>query len=343
MRRILHVDMDAFFAAVEQQRRPELRGKAIIVGGSGDPQSRGVVSTASYEARPYGVGSAMPLRTAYALCPHCIFLPVDYDYYASVSKRIKEILHEITPKVEEGGIDEAYLDVSDLDESPEAIAKEIKRRIREATGLSCSVGIASNKLLAKMASDLRKPDGLTVLTPKEIKNLLWPLKARKLVGIGPRTELKLEQRGIRTIGELAGVAAETLVEWFGNAFGRYLYDAVRGIDERPIVTHRAPKSHSREVTFEEDTDDTAAVKSTLEALVRRVAEDLRSEGCTGRTVTVKLRFADFETHTHSKTLDTPTDVPEVIAEAALECLERFDISKRVRLIGVRVEKLSEKG
>ena len=343
MRRIMHVDMDAFFAAIEQQRRPELRGKAVIIGGHGDPQSRGVVSTASYEARKYGVGSAMPLRTAYALCPHCIFLPVDYDYYVAVSKEIKAILHEISPVVEEGGIDEAYLDVSELKDSPEAVAKEIKRRIRKATGLTCSVGIAPNKLLAKMASDLRKPDGLTVLTEKDVPGRLWPMNVRKLVGIGPKTEAKLRERGIETIGALAKVGESELVAWFGNAYGRYLCDASHGRDESPLVTHWEPKSHSRVVTFEHDTDDMAFVKKTLCGLVGEVAEDLRAKGYEGRTVTVKLRFADFETHTRSKTLEQPTDDPEAIASAAQECLARFDISKKVRLVGVGVERLEKEG
>lgn len=341
MRRIMHVDMDAFFAAIEQQRRPELRGKPVIVGGHGDPQSRGVVSTASYEARQFGVGSAMPLRTAYALCPHCIFLPVDYDYYVSVSREIKAILHGVSPVVEEGGIDEAYLDVTDIGEAPEAVAKKIKREIREATGLSCSVGIAPNKLLAKMASDLQKPDGLTVLSMRDVPGRIWPLKARKLVGIGPKTEAKLHAMGIETIGEVAKLGEAELIERFGNAYGRYLHEASRGVDDSPIVTHWEPKSHSRVVTFEHDTEDMAFVKKTLQGLVREVAEELRAEGYEGRTVTVKLRFADFETHTRSMTLDALTDAAAVIEAAAFECLERFDISKRVRLVGVGVEGLEK--
>jgi DNA polymerase-4 len=339
MRRILHVDMDAFFASIEQRRRPELRGKPIIVGGRGDPESRGVVSTASYEARRFGVGSGMALRTAHRLCPACIFLPVDYEHYAEVSGRIKAILHAFTPLIEDGGIDEAYLDVSEEERSPAEIAEAIKRRIKEATGLSCSVGIASNKLLAKMASDLQKPDGLTVITPDDVKSRIWPLRTRKLVGIGPKTQSRLEERGIRTIGELAAVDERTLVEWFGNAYGRYLYEASRGIDESPLVTHWEPKSHSREVTFEADTDDPAFVRNTLSKLAQRVAEEIGTKGYRGRSVTVKLRFSDFETHTRSQTLEAPSDSPETIKEAASDCLERFDISKKVRLIGVRVEGL----
>jgi DNA polymerase-4 len=343
MRRILHVDMDAFFAAIEQRRRPELRGRPVIVGGRGDPCSRGVVSTASYEARRFGVGSGMPLRTAYSLCPGCVFLPVDYEHYARVSAQIKAILHVFTPRIEDGGIDEAYLDVSEDERSPAEIAEAIKRQIKEATGLTCSVGIASNKLLAKMASDLHKPDGLTLITEKDVKSRIWPLRTRKLVGIGPKTQSRLQEMGIRTIGELAAVDPGTLVEWFGNAYGRYLYEASRGIDESPIITHLEPKSHSREVTFEEDTDDLTFVRNTLSKLARKVAEELRAKGYGGKTVTVKLRFSDFETHTRSRTLETPTDSPETIGEAAFECLGRFDISKKVRLIGVGVEGLRKAG
>lgn len=336
MRRIIHVDMDAFFASIEQLRHPELRGRPLIVGGRGDPNSRGVVSTASYEARRYGIRSGMPLRTAYGLCPACIFLPVDYEHYAAVSKQIKAILHEFTPLVEDGGIDEAYLDVSELEQSPVEIAKAIKRRIKEETGLTCSAGIAPNKLLAKMASDLEKPDGVTPITEKDVKNRIWPLLARKLVGIGPKTQSRLEERGIRTIGELVKVDLETLIDWFGNAYGNYLHEASRGIDESPLITHWEPKSHSHEVTFEEDTDDLAFVKEALLELVQRVAAELASQGYKGKTVTVKLRFADFETHTRSKTVEEPTDSPVRLRELAFYCLERFDISKKIRLIGVRV-------
>src|SRR3990170_2253311 len=200
MRRILHIDMDAFFASVEQKRHPELTGKPIVVGGSGDPTKRGVVSTASYEARKFGIHSAMPLRTAYKLCPDAIFLPVDYEEYSKVSEKIKTILAEFTPIIEDVGIDEAFLDITQIDKPPDETAKEIKRRIRDETDLSCSIGIAPNKLLAKIASDMQKPDGLTIITEADIVTKIWPLPVRKLWGVGPKTEAFLKSKDIETIG-----------------------------------------------------------------------------------------------------------------------------------------------
>jgi DNA polymerase-4 len=203
MKRILHMDMDAFFAAVEQQRNPSLIGKPVVIGGSGDPSKRGVVSTASYEARKYGIHSAMPLRTAYKLCPDAIFLPVDYEEYVRVSHIFKAILREFTPLLEDVGIDEAFLDISELHASSEEIAHEIKGKIREATNLSCSIGIATNKLLAKIASDMHKPDWLTIITPADIETKIWRLPVRKLWGVGPKTEAHLKGINVNTIGELA--------------------------------------------------------------------------------------------------------------------------------------------
>jgi len=237
MRRILHMDMDAFFAAVEALRRPELRGKPLVIGGSGDPTKRGVVSTASYEARMYGIHSAMPLMKAHTLCPHAVFLPVDYHEYSRVSHIIKGILHEFSPVMEDVGIDEAFLDISDIDTTPEQIAKEIKNRLRERTGLTCSIGIAHNKLLAKIASDLQKPDGLTILAGKDLEARIWPLPVRKLWGVGPKTEAYLKQLNIRTIGELAATSRDKLIEQFGKSYGQYLHEASHGIDDSPPVTH----------------------------------------------------------------------------------------------------------
>ncbi len=206
MRRILHIDMDAFFAAVEQQRRPELSGKPVVIGGQGDPSRRGVVSTANYEARKFGVHSGMPLRTAYKLCPQAVYLPVDYEAYSRISAVIKEVLREVSPIMEDVGIDEAYLEVTDSDDSDEAIARRIKEGIREKTGLTCSVGIAPNKLLAKIASDMQKPDGVTILRENDIESRFWPLAVRKLYGVGPKTEASLKEMGIETIGQLAATA-----------------------------------------------------------------------------------------------------------------------------------------
>lgn len=215
MRRILHVDMDAFFAAIEQHRHPELAGKAVIVGGRGDPHARGVVSTASYEARKFGIHSAMPLRTACHLCPEAVFLPVDYAAYSRVSAVIKGILSEFSQILEDVGIDEAYLDISDNDKAPEHIAREIKHRIKAATGLTCSIGIAPNKLLAKIASDLHKPDGYTEIGTGDLA-VIQPLPVRKIPGVGPVTEERLHAMGVQTIGQLAAQAPDRLTATFGR-------------------------------------------------------------------------------------------------------------------------------
>jgi DNA polymerase-4 len=336
MRRILHVDMDAFFAAIELRRRPELRGRPVIVGGHGDPRARGVVSTATYEARKFGVRSGMPLRSAWRLCPQAVFLPVDFDAYSAESARIKAILHEFSPVLEDAGIDEAFLDLTGVAGDAPAIAREIKRRIREETGLTCSIGIAPNKLLAKIASDMDKPDGLTILSAEDLAPRVWPLPARKLPGVGPKTEARLAAFGVKTIGELAQTPVPTLVEQFGESHGHYLHEAAHGIDDSPLITHWEPKSMSREVTFERDTADWSRLTRTLLALSREVAEELRREGYRGRQVAVKLRYADFETHTHASTLDQATDDLATIRRAAAKCLARFARGRKVRLIGVRV-------
>ena len=328
--------MDAFFASVEQKRHPELTGKPIVVGGSGDPTKRGVVSTASYEARRYGIHSAMPLRTAYKLCPDAIFLPVDYEEYQRASEKVKNILREFTTVIEDMGIDEAFLDISQIDKPLEEIAENIKKRIKEETGLTCSIGIAPNKLLAKIASDMQKPDGLTIIKEDEIESRIWQLSVRKLWGVGPKTEAYLKNMGIKTIGELASFSRDKLVEEFGESHGDYLYDAARGIDESPLVTHWEPKSHSREITFEKDTGNWQVIAKTLAGLTRDVTDEMKESGYKGKTVTVKVRFSDFETHTRAKTISKPTDSEEEIRKAAFDCLKRFELKKKVRLIGVRV-------
>jgi DNA polymerase-4 len=333
--------MDAFFAAVEQKRNPALIGKPVVIGGSGDPSKRGVVSTASYEARKFGIHSAMPLRTAYRLCPSAIFLPVDYEEYVRVSEKIKEILREFTPIVEDVGIDEAFLDLSEINQTSEEIARAIKKRIKEETDLTCSIGIAPNKLLAKMASDMQKPDGLTILTEEQIKSKIWPLPVRKLWGIGPKTEATLKSLGIETIGALASMSPDRLAEHFGTSYGEYLYEASRGIDESPLITHWEPKSVSRETTFEEDVSNRQVIASTLIDLARDVVESLKADGYKGRTVTVKVRFSNFETLTRSKTLQAPTDSFEEIRKGAFECLNRVELKRKVRLIGVRLSHLEK--
>lgn len=338
-RRILHVDMDAFFAAVEQQRRPELRGKPLVIGGNGDPMKRGVVSTASYEARHFGIHSAMPLRTAWRLCPDAVFLPVDYREYARISAVIKGIFREVSPVMEDVGIDEAFLDVSESDRPTEQIAREIKERIREATGLTCSIGVARNKLLAKIASDMQKPDGLTIITDGDVTTRILPLPVRKLWGVGPKTEERLRAMGIETIGDLAATPLETMIGRFGRSYGTHLHEAALGLDDSPLVTSWEPKSMSREITFQHDVGNWRMLSGALAELTREVVTGMKAEGCRGKTVTVKVRYGDFETHTRAKTLSAATDREEEIRRAAFECFGRFELKKKVRLIGVRVSVL----
>ncbi len=351
-RRILHLDLDAFFAAVELLRRPELKGQPVVIGGHAHPSAgdgkgasaaalgRGVVCTATYEARAYGIRSAMPLRTAYKLCPGAIFLPVDFAEYRRYSAKFKALMRQLSPLLEDCGIDEAFLDITALPAPSEEIGREIKRRIGAETGLTCSIGIAPNKLLAKIASELQKPDGLTILTERDVESRLWPLAARKVPGIGPKTEARLTGMGVRTIGELAAVPIEQLAATFGRAYGAFLHAAARGIDDDPLITHWEPKSRSRETTFQHDTADWQTIARTLAQLAREVAADLRGEGYRARTVGIKLRFADFETHTREKTLSAPTDSEMVLRKTAFECLGRLKLDRRVRLLGVRVGDLT---
>lgn len=337
---ILHVDMDAFFAAIELRRRPELRGLPVVVGGRGDPTRRGVVATASYEARRFGVRSGMPLRVAWRRCPEAVFLPVDFAHYAAVSEQVKAVLREFSPALEDAGLDEAFLDLTGSARPPEAVARAIKRRVRERTGLTCSIGVGPNKLLAKLASDMDKPDGLTVLSAADLERRVWPLPVRRLQGVGPKTEARLETLGVRTVGELAAVPESELTAHFGPAHGRALHEAALGIDDSPLVTTWEPRSVSRETTFQRDLRERAELERRLDALAAAVAAHMAAEGRVGRTVTVKLRYADFETHTRGLTLPAPTADPGVIARAARACLDRFPRTRPVRLLGVRVTGLT---
>jgi DNA polymerase-4 len=340
-RRILHIDMDAFFAAVEEKRNPALTGKAVVIGGRGDPSKRGVVSTANYEARKFGIHSAMPLRTACKLCPHAVFLPVDYEAYVAASRQFKRVLLTVTPIMEDVGIDEAFLDVSDVADTDEDIVAGVKSGIKEKTGLTCSIGIAPNKLLAKIASDMQKPNGLTILTEHDIESRLWPLPIRKLYGIGPRTEERLKNMGIETIRQLAVLPLEKLTEKFGKSYGHYLYDASRGMDDSPLVTYWEPKSISREMTFQVDVKDWQTIAKALAALAKEVVDDIKDHGYRAKTITIKIRFSDFQTFTRAKTISDYTDSEEEIRRAAFTCLKRIELNKRVRLIGVRASSLEK--
>lgn len=338
-RTVLHVDMDAFFAAIEVAQRPELKGRPVVIGGTGDPMRRGVVSTASYEARRFGVHSGMPLRFAYRRCPQAVFLPVDFPLYNRISKRIMGILHTFAHRMEEAGLDEAFLELPQTEKNPQQVAARIKQRIKAETGLTCSVGIAPNKLLAKLASDLEKPDGLTVLTADDIQTRVWPLPVDKLWGVGPKTAARLAREGVLSIGELAALSKEALTALFGPAHGQGLYAAARGIDDQPVVSHRRRKSLGREVTFEKDLGDSAVVKPILDELATDVAARLRQYHYRARSVTVKLRLSNFQTSTRTISLDQATDDRQEIIKAAEACLGRFEAVLPLRLLGVRVSRL----
>ncbi len=343
MRLILHIDMDAFFAAVEQKRQPALLGTPVVIGGSGDPTKRGVVATASYEARKFGIHSAMPLKTAYGLCPQAVFLPVDYEAYSRESQKVKSILRSLTPAIEDVGIDEAFLDISAIDKTSEDISQRIKKEIKDETGLTCSIGIAPNKLLAKIASDMDKPDGLTIIMPEDVLRILNPLPVRKLWGIGPKTEKYLKDMGIETVGALTSLHLETLVDSFGSSYGHYLYHASRGIDESPLITDWEPKSISRETTFQKDITNWQFIAKTLADLTRDVVTDMKDSKFKARTVTVKVRFSDFETVTRATTIPHATDREEEIRKVAFASLKRVELKKRVRLIGMRTSHLERTG
>jgi DNA polymerase-4 len=342
VRTILHVDLDAFFAAVEQRDRPELRGKPVIVGGGG-PNDRGVVSTASYEARVFGVRSAMPLRTAAALCPHGIFVPVDGRKYGHESKRVMAILRRFTPLVEPVSIDEAFLDVTGTDAlwGPAVeVGRRIKRAIHDETQLTASVGVASTKLVAKIASDLRKPDGLVVVPAGEEAAFLRPLPISRLWGVGPQLGAALREYGVGTIGDLAALPEDLLARRFGK-IGASLHFRALGIDDDPVADRDAAKSVSHEHTFDVDTSDRETIERTLLAMADGVAGRLREAGLKASTVSVKIRDSSFRTITRQRTLPSPTDLTEPIWRTALELARPEIRGIRVRLLGVGTSNFME--
>ncbi len=346
-RAVIHIDIDAFFAAVEVKKNPGFRGQPVIVGGDGDPASRGVVSSASYEARAMGVASGMPLKKAYRLCPAAVFLPVDFDSYEKESERFMEVLRGYSPLVESFGLDEAFVEVlpsKGEDPFPAAveIAREIKSRIRREIGLTVSVGVAANKLLAKMACDLGKPDGFVSIAQKDVERLLHDMPARKLWGVGAKTEARLKDLGIRTIGELAKVPAAHLERHFGPNIGRALHEHARGIDGSPVVPFHEPGSMGREVTFEADLKDAHLVKETLFGLTEDVVGRLKRAGMVAGTVTIKVRYGDFETVTRGAKMAAGTDSLSDIWAEALRLLEEVDFPKPVRLVGVKVSGLTQR-
>jgi DNA polymerase-4 len=342
---ILHVDMDAFFAAIEQLRRPELRGKPVVVGGSGDPRRRGVVSTASYEARAYGIHSAMPLRRALRACPGAVFLPVDFPAYRAVSERLMHLLRVFSPLVEPLGLDEAFVDLSDHGDQAVHVAQQIKTRISAELGLPASVGVGPNKLVAKIASGLAKPDGLTVIPADEVETRLRGLPVTVLWGVGPKTAARLRDTlGIETVGDLAAVPRDTLQRVVGPGHGQYLYQVCRGTDESPVDASWTPKSYSRETTFQEDVCDRETLVGTLGALAEDVVNEcVNKDGYLVRTVTLKIRFHPFQTHTRARTLAEPTSDREILLTTAAALLDRFALDRPVRLVGVRLSSLHRDG
>jgi DNA polymerase-4 len=375
LRRIAHLDMDAFFASVELLRYPQLKGLPVVIGGGRrraddellrrfadrplakipveafpllkDYVGRGVITTATYPARQFGVGSAMGMMKAAKLCPQAIVLPVDFDEVRRYSRAFKGVIQEIAPVMEDRGIDEVYIDFTEVPggqrEGGRVLARLIQKSIHAATGLTCSIGVAPNKLIAKMASEFEKPNGISIVHEDDVQARIWPLPVRKINGIGPKSEAKLHRLHLHTIGDIAAQPRDWLVDNFGQAYGSWMHDAAWGRDDRPVVTESEPVSMSRETTFERDLHavrDRAELGAIFTDLCTRVAEDLRRKGYVGRTIGIKLRYDDFRIATRDHTLEHYTDDAGTIRRAAGLCLKRVDLQRRLRLLGVRVGKLA---
>lgn len=342
VRKIIHIDMDAFFASVEQRDNPRLRGRPVVVGGS--PQGRGVVAAASYEARRFGVHSAMPCAQAYRLCPQAAFVKPRFDAYKTASGQIHAVFHEYTDQIEPLSLDEAYLDVSDnpaFSGSASRMARDIKTRIQAITGLTASAGVSYNKFLAKIASDIDKPDGLTVITPEQGPGFVAELPIGRFHGIGKVTEARMKEFGIHTGGDLLAWPLEQLEKWFGKA-GVYYYLAARGVDERPVEARGQSKSIGSETTFETDLTDADEMLTHLLTLTAKVAERAAAGGLAGRTFTLKVKYADFRQVTRSVTLRAPTAEARQLADYLPMLLRRTDAGRKpVRLLGVALSNLEE--
>ena len=363
--------MDAFYASVELLRYPQLRDVPVVIGGSrftaqqeavlvqrwgslaqvplhaftrlGSYVGRGVVTTATYAARQFGVGSAMGLMKAARLCPQAVLLPIDFARYRAYSQRFKEVVMRMAPVMEDRGVDEVYIDLTDVpgvqEQGGRLLALRLQEAIFAATGLTCSIGVAPNKLLAKMASEFHKPRGVAVVWPHDVQSTIWPLPCRKMHGIGPKANAKLAQLGITTIGQLAAYPVHRLVQQFGRSMGLWLHQAAQGLDDRPVQTHSEPVSCSRETTFAQDlhaVQDKAQLGATFTWLCERVAEDLQRQGYGGRTVGIKLRFSDFRSVTREMTVDALLQDSATIRRLAGLCLRRAPLTQRIRLLGVRV-------
>ena len=353
-RTILHLDLDAFFCAVEETRNPELRGKAFAVGGK--PDERGVVASCSYAARRMGVRSAMPMAKALRLSPGLIIVSSRHPLYRDVSRQVMQLLHDLTALVEQISIDEAFLDISDIRDEPEAIARNLQARVRDELQLPCSIGIASNKLVAKIATEVGKslslrntqtrgeiapPNALTIVPFGEEAAFLSPLPADMLWGVGPKTFARLTDLGIQTIGDIAKWPESELIRLFGEN-GRDLARHAKGIDDRPITTERETKSISQEITFSRDVRDDKVLQETLQEMSAEVGAQLRRNNLAGKTIKLKIRWPDFTTLTRQTTLNHPTDQEDEIAKSALELLKSVRKPKQaVRLIGVGVSGLGQ--
>ncbi|MEI6304117.1 MAG: DNA polymerase IV [Betaproteobacteria bacterium] len=366
---IAHLDMDAFYASVELLRYPQLRGLPVVIGGrrrnAADQAAdaaiptlrnyagRGVATTCTYEARALGVHSGMGLMKAAALAPDAVLLPADFDEYRRCSRLFKEAVRAIAPLVEDRGIDEIFIDLTALVMAQgggdpwvnaRKLALRLQRAVREATGLSCSLGVTRNKLLSKIASELDKPAGITILADGDVTTRIWPLPARKINGIGPKANAKLEDLDIRSIGDLARADSLLLLRHFGASYGAWLHEAAHGRDEREVVTYSEPKSISRETTFENDLHavrDKAQLSRIFTELCVRVAGDLVRKGYAGKTIGLKIRYDNFQTVTRDHTIAVPTQDATVIRRAAGECLKRVPLERRIRLLGVRVGNLGK--
>jgi DNA polymerase-4 len=336
---ILHLDMDAFYAAIEQRDDPSLRGRPVVVGSP--PDKRGVVCTASYEARVFGIHSAMPSRTAGKLCPHADFLPVNMTKYVAVSRQIRAIMDQFTPLIEPISIDEAFLDITGamlIWKDPVSLTRALKERIREELALTASVGLAPNKFLAKLASDMHKPDGMTIVPqqPDEILTFLAPLPVSRIWGVGKAAQEKLKRFGIEQVDDVQPHDEETLQRWLGEAFGSHLWRLARGLDDRPVVTEREAKSISNEHTFDKDCDDLETVRHVLIELTEQVGRRARSGGKQARTGQIKLRFDDFDTKTRRQPFPQPTQSDRDFLACALSLFDAQTIDRPIRLIGFGV-------
>ena len=390
IRRIAHLDMDAFYASCELMRYPQLKGLPVVIGGGRRREDdllaqlqaaypdgewnaetfqdrlghiplaffprllgytgRGVITTATYPARAFGIGSAMGLMKAAKLCPDAVLLPVDFERYRHFSRSFKAVITEIAPLMEDRGVDEVYIDFTEVPggqrEGGRVLARLIQKSILEATGLTCSIGVAPNKLLAKMASEFNKPKGISIVHEADLQTQIWPLACRKINGIGPKAEEKLKAHGIETIGQLAERDPAWLVQHFGKSHGAWLFDAAWGRDDRPVVTESEPVSMSRETTFERDLHavrDREELGAVFTRLCQQVAADLQRKGYEGRTIGIKIRYDNFQAVTRDQSTEEHTADAQRIRQVAGLCLKRVDLSRRIRLLGVRVGALIKAG